>query len=114
MWTPPVFTLPGHQGTFGLRINLVLILMNPNETSIPARSRNPARLPLEPRKSPVSSTLPSAIDTCVLTGGGPAAPGADRTRVHTAGLAPPAYPAGVDPMSVADRSWPILRRLMGF
>src|SRR6478735_2109135 len=81
MWTPPVLTLPGHQGTLGLRIRRVLMRMNPNDSSIPASSRNPARLPLEPRKSPESWMLPSA-DTGVLSGSEHPAPGADRTRVH--------------------------------
>ena len=40
---PPVSMLPGHQGTFGLRINLVLIRIRTNESRNAPSKMNPAR-----------------------------------------------------------------------
>jgi hypothetical protein len=55
MWRPPAtFTLPGHQGTLGLRIRRALVRMKAKEPRNPARTRSPraGRRPQGPWRSP--------------------------------------------------------------
>ena len=58
MWSPLlVVTLPGHHGTFGLRIKRALVRMNKNETRNAPSRMNPSRCDVVSRKCPLALVL---------------------------------------------------------